>query len=54
MASTIEILLTYYDKAYGTGLKNKQHRIKSNIVWDGKDADACAQQLMDALVEGKA
>ena len=52
MASTIEILLTYYDKAYGTGLKNKQHRIKFNVAWDGKDADACAQQLMQAVVNG--
>jgi tRNA 2-selenouridine synthase len=52
MATTIEILLTYYDKAYGTGLKNKQHRIKSLIRWDGKDTDACARHLMEVVEAG--
>lgn len=47
MASTIEILLTYYDKAYNTGLKNKESRIRSRVTWDGRDADACARQLVD-------
>ena len=46
MASTINILLNYYDKAYGTGLKNKEHRIKFHISWDGKDAHQCADALM--------
>ena len=45
MASTIEILLGYYDKAYRTGLQNKQHRIKLVIPWDGNDPDECAAQL---------
>lgn len=45
MASTIEILLGYYDKAYSTGLQNKQDRIKSVIPWNGKDPDECAAQL---------
>ena len=45
MASTIEILLNYYDKAYATGLKNKRERIKSQVVWNGEQADECAQQL---------
>lgn len=47
MSSAIEILLTYYDKAYGTGLKNKEHRIKSQIHWNGENADACARRLME-------
>ncbi len=46
MASTIDILLAYYDKAYNTGLTNKQHRIKSRITWNGKDAAECAVQLI--------
>lgn len=46
MASTIEILLGYYDKAYRTGLQNKQHRIQSLIPWDGKDPDECAARLV--------
>ena len=47
MPSTIEILLTYYDKAYGTGLKNKEHRIKAHVPWNGRDAATCARQLID-------
>lgn len=52
MASTIEILLTYYDKAYGTGLKNKQHRVKSHIAWDGRSTDTCAEYLIEAVQAG--
>lgn len=46
MASTIDILLRYYDKAYLTGLTNKQHRIKSQVPWNGKSAAACADDLI--------
>lgn len=46
MAATIDVLLTYYDKAYGTGLKNKEHRIKARILWDGKNPAACADNLL--------
>lgn len=46
MACTIDILLTYYDKAYGTGLLNKQHRIKTRATWDGKDPVDFADQLI--------
>ena len=48
MATTIDILLNYYDKAYATGLKNKQCRIRSRITWDGVDADECAGELISA------
>lgn len=46
MACTIDILLTYYDKAYGTGLLNKQRRIKTRATWDGKDPVDFADQLI--------
>ena len=46
MASTIDILLTYYDKAYLTGMMNKQDRIKNRITWDGRDAAECAALLI--------
>lgn len=46
MATTIDLLLNYYDKAYRTGLQNKQHRIKTHIPWDGKNADECAARLI--------
>jgi tRNA 2-selenouridine synthase len=46
MASTIEILLTYYDKAYLTGLERKKHRIRATVKWDGEDADTFANKLV--------
>jgi tRNA 2-selenouridine synthase len=47
MTAVIDILLYYYDKAYRTGLTNKQHRVKSQITWDGKDAAAGAKNLIE-------
>lgn len=46
MASTISILLNYYDKAYRTGLRNKQHRIKGRASWDGNNPLEFAEQLI--------
>lgn len=37
MHSTIDILLTYYDKAYQFGLEKKKNRIVSKVIWDGID-----------------
>lgn len=48
MASTIDILLTYYDKAYSTGLRNKESRMRSRVLWDGRDLSGCARQFMAA------
>lgn len=48
MASTIDILLTYYDKAYTSGLTKKSERIKKKLSWDGKDADQFAEELIRA------
>lgn len=45
MASTIEILLTYYDKAYLSGLEKKKQRIKSTIKWDGKNVNNVVAEL---------
>jgi tRNA 2-selenouridine synthase len=46
MSATIDILLTYYDKAYQTGLTNKEQRIRSRIAWNGKDPEQCADELI--------
>jgi len=46
MASVIEILLTYYDKAYLNGLEKKKHRIKSTVRWDGKNVNGFVTDLM--------
>jgi tRNA 2-selenouridine synthase len=50
MATTIEILLTYYDKAYGMGLKNKEDRIAARVPWNGVDTQACVEALLAAQV----
>jgi tRNA 2-selenouridine synthase len=45
MASTIEILLTYYDRAYLNGLERKQKRIKERIQWDGQGIADLAKKM---------
>jgi tRNA 2-selenouridine synthase len=49
MAATINILLTYYDKVYQTGLQKKSDRIKMKSVWNGKDADEFAAELIASV-----
>lgn len=45
-ASAIDILLTYYDKAYTIGLSKKQERIAGKVIWDGTDATLAARHLI--------
>lgn len=45
MASAIEILLIYYDKAYRTGLSKKQERLKRSLEWDGKRTESIVEEL---------
>jgi tRNA 2-selenouridine synthase len=45
MTATIDILLTYYDKAYRNGLQNKKDRVKSSIPWNGVDPGLFADNL---------
>jgi tRNA 2-selenouridine synthase len=49
MSGTIEILLTYYDKAYQYGLDNKKGRIVRRIEWDGTDSGKIAGVLMEMV-----
>jgi len=46
MFSVIDILLTYYDKAYLRGLEMKKGRIKCSLDWNGKDASLFAKELI--------
>lgn len=46
MAGTIDVLLTYYDKAYQNGLQKKESRVKRRATWDGKDMDAIVSELI--------
>jgi tRNA 2-selenouridine synthase len=49
MASTIDILLTYYDKAYANGLSRKANRIQAKILWDGTGVDPFVEQLLKGV-----
>ncbi|MFZ6011253.1 MAG: tRNA 2-selenouridine(34) synthase MnmH [Bacteroidota bacterium] len=49
MASTIDILLTYYDKAYGNSLLKKKHRVKTSLRWNGNNVDEFVMQLLSAV-----
>lgn len=46
MHTTIDILLTYYDKAYEYGLEQKRTRITSKVSWDGDDLEAVVSHLI--------
>ena len=45
-SSVVDILLTYYDKAYRNGLENKKTRIKLYSSWNGTDVHVFARQLI--------
>lgn len=49
MTSTIDILLTYYDKAYLASIGKRQDKIKFNATWDGKDAGRFASGLINHI-----
>lgn len=49
MAGTIEILLTYYDKAYMSSIEKRQQRIKASLPWDGKNASEFARALISSI-----
>jgi tRNA 2-selenouridine synthase len=53
MASTIEILLTYYDKAYLKGLEKKKSRIKATLPWNGKNAAAFSETLLGTVISSE-
>jgi tRNA 2-selenouridine synthase len=46
MAATIDILLTYYDKAYRMGLDKKGSRVKRKATWNGDDANVISEALI--------
>jgi tRNA 2-selenouridine synthase len=49
MASTIDILLVYYDKAYTMALDKKKSRIKLQVPWDGKNVNNYVRDLVDEV-----
>jgi tRNA 2-selenouridine synthase len=50
MASTIEILLTYYDKAYLNSIEKRKSRISCALPWDGKNAAHFGKELIHLKV----
>jgi tRNA 2-selenouridine synthase len=46
MASTIDILLTYYDKAYLQSIEKRKDKIKFLLSWDGVNAELYARELV--------
>lgn len=47
MHSTIDILLTYYDKAYGSSIEKRKEKIVNVVEWDGKDETRLAKELIN-------
>ena len=47
MASTIDILLTYYDKYYLSSIENKKQRVKVIVTWNGLNAKEYARELIN-------
>jgi tRNA 2-selenouridine synthase len=47
MASVIDILLTYYDKAYLQSIEKRHARIKFSLSWDGLNCEHYAEKLIN-------
>ena len=45
MAATIDILLTYYDKAYLTSIEKRKERVLQTVYWDGTLPGNLAREL---------
>ena len=44
--AVVEILLTYYDKAYLSGLAKNRSRIKHSLSWDGFNSEEITATLI--------
>lgn len=49
MFSVMDLLLTYYDKAYLGSLDKKKSRISFTAPWDGGNAVSCAKELINHI-----
>jgi tRNA 2-selenouridine synthase len=47
MPAVMDILLTYYDKAYRNGLDKKTNRTKATFTWSGTDKNGLIKKLVD-------
>jgi len=46
MAATIDILLTYYDKAYLTGMEKRKDLVLTSVDWNGTETDCFVKELI--------
>jgi tRNA 2-selenouridine synthase len=49
MASTIDLLLTYYDKAYMTSIERRKERVQFDLSWNGKEPQQYAKALIESV-----
>lgn len=49
MSSTINILLTYYDKAYMQSIEKRKEKVCLTLKWDGKNVDEFAQSTVSQI-----
>ncbi len=49
MNSTIDILLTYYDKAYLRSIEKRNSQLKFSLEWDGSDSKEVASRMIKQL-----
>jgi tRNA 2-selenouridine synthase len=49
MFSVMEILLTYYDKAYLGSIEKRKNRIQLSLEWDGQNVEDYASRLRESL-----
>ncbi len=47
MASTIDILLTYYDKAYLNSIAKRKSKLAANVSWNGADSNNFAKTILN-------
>jgi len=50
MAAAIDILLTYYDKAYANGLRDKENRIKLRVYSEGPQVEPIVGELLQSRI----
>ena len=48
MATTINILLNYYDRAYVTGMERREYIVSPSVSWNGTNPDVCADELIES------
>jgi len=51
MVSVIDILLTYYDKAYLRSIEKRKSMLRGSLVWDGVNNKEYAQQLINKFTD---